>query len=148
MYKFVLLIFLVSASCGTQNSVSTTATGTSETSTPITNGELTFALGEETNLGGMVIAFSEVLEDSRCPTGTQCFWEGRARLLVEMSGDGMTVEQQEIIFGKLKPGESHNHTFYKDGTTTITAKAINPYPTAETGTTGLAYKLVIMVATE
>ena len=95
MYKFVLLIFLVSASCGTQNNVSTTTTGTSETSTPITNGERTLALGEETNLGGMVIAFSEVLEDSRCPTGTQCFWEGRARLLVEMSGDGMTVEQPQ-----------------------------------------------------
>ena len=32
------------------------------------------------------IRFNTVVEDSRCPTGTQCPWEGNADILLELSG--------------------------------------------------------------
>ena len=32
------------------------------------------------------IRFHSILEDSRCPTGAQCAWEGNAEILLELSG--------------------------------------------------------------
>lgn len=146
MYKLILLSCIAVASCGTPKTSSEgTSENTSETSAEIQEGTITLGLGEETMVGELQIHFKEVLEDSRCPTGTECFWEGRAKILVEASEDGMTVDRSEIIFGELKAGETKNHDFYKSGTTTITATAMNPYPTKETGTTNLPYKLVLEV---
>jgi hypothetical protein len=38
------------------------------------------------------IRFIAVLEDSRCPVGTQCIWAGNARVKVELSEGGRRVQ--------------------------------------------------------
>lgn len=139
MFKFILLAFIAVASCGTPKT-------TSEDTSANTTETITLALGERKKVGDLQIQFKEVLEDSRCPTGTTCVWQGRARVLVETSEDGMNAKQSEIIFGKLQNGETENHTFYKNKNTTFTATAINPYPSKDSGTTNLAYKLVLEVS--
>ncbi len=146
MYKLIILAFIAVASCGTpKTATESTSIENTETSQPTQEGTITLALGEETMIGELRVQFKEVLEDSRCPTGTECFWQGRAKLLVETSEGGGAVNRSEIIFGKLKNGEIQNHSFYKNGKTTITATAINPYPTKDSGTINLAYELVLEV---
>ncbi len=147
MYKLIILSFIAAASCGTPKTTSEiTSANETEISTQIDEGTITLALGKEIRVGELRVHFREVLEDSRCPTGTTCFWEGRAKILVETSEDGRTLDRNEIIFGALKKGEVKNHNFYKSGATTITATAINPYPTKESGTTNLNYELVLEVS--
>ncbi|RDK88386.1 hypothetical protein [Marinirhabdus gelatinilytica] len=149
MYKSILLVFFIAASCGTpKNGTQTVEAEQIENITTIQEGTITLALGEQEMVGDIMVHFKEVLEDSRCPTGTNCFWQGRAKILLETSEDGMTVDRSELIFGELKEGETKNHTFYKRGNTTITATAINPYPTKETGTVNLPYELVFKVQTK
>ena len=147
MYKFIILVFIAVASCGTPKTASeNTSAENTVPITPIQEGTITLAVGEEIMVGELRVHFKEVLEDSRCPTGTECFWQGRAKILVETSEDGMAMDRSEIIFGALKKGEAKNHTFYKSGKATITATAINPYPTKDSGTTNLAYQLVLEVS--
>lgn len=37
------------------------------------------------------LTFTEVIEDSRCPTGVQCVWAGRARIVIEKTEGGQTT---------------------------------------------------------
>jgi len=41
---------------------------------------ISFKIGESAEINGpnFVVAFDAILEDSRCPTGAECFWEGQA----------------------------------------------------------------------
>jgi len=149
MYKCILLAFVAASSCGSpKTTTEDVSEENTEISTPIQEGNITLALDEKIKVGDLQIHFKEVLEDSRCPTGTNCIWQGRIRLLVETSEDGMTVDKNEIIFGKLKNGEVANRMFYKSGKITITATSINPYPTKEIGTAHLAYKLALRIGQE
>lgn len=43
---------------------------------------------------GLTVRFIEMVEDSRCPKGTQCVWAGNAKIKVEVKRNG---EQKEII---------------------------------------------------
>ena len=47
-----------------------------------------FALevGESATVGGAEVAFLEVVEDSRCPTGAECVWAGKARVRLAVDG--------------------------------------------------------------
>ena len=57
-----------------------------------------FTLGQEFTLGGgqeavisgeiCSLRFTEVLEDSRCPTEVECFWTGQARIAVLVQPTG------------------------------------------------------------
>jgi hypothetical protein len=44
----------------------------------------------------------QVVEDSRCPTGVQCVWEGRVRLNVRIDYDDRVV-MRELILGEAQP---------------------------------------------
>lgn len=147
MYKLIILFFITVASCGApKNTSETSSNNETEVTTQVQEETTTLALGETKQVGDIQIKFKEVLEDSRCPTGVQCMWQGRAKILVETSKDGVMADSNEIIFGKLKNGETENHSFYKSGNTTITATAINPYPTKDSGTNTLAYELVLNIS--
>ena len=62
-----------------------------------------FGLNEAFTLGGgqdalipgenLRLRFTDVLEDSRCPTQVECFWTGQARITiaVQPEGDGSTT---------------------------------------------------------
>lgn len=56
--------------------------GTQGASEAVRDGEtFTLKVGESARIPdlGVVVRFTEVLEDSRCPTHLNCFWTGRVR---------------------------------------------------------------------
>lgn len=40
--------------------------------------QIELAVGETTTLDGVTVGFDGITEDSRCPIGTDCLWEGQA----------------------------------------------------------------------
>jgi len=74
-----------------------TACNPSETGNQF-NQVVSLKIGEKENIDGdkLIIGFEEVLEDSRCPSGTECFWEGRARIVLEIIEDGQ-AQNLELI---------------------------------------------------
>lgn len=73
------------------------------------------ALGQEFQLrpGGeavvsgenISIRFIKITEDSRCPIGATCVWEGRAVCLIEMTQDGDAIEHSLIEMGLSEQAE-------------------------------------------
>ena len=69
------------------------------TSPPTTAGVRTVALGQSFTLGlgqsvtvsgpGLTVTFAALLEDSRCPVGSQCIWAGRAVISLTVAKAGM-----------------------------------------------------------
>lgn len=55
-------------------------------STPLRVGETRLVSGTSTALGVV-----EVVEDSRCPTGVQCVWEGRVRMALRLGETAVTL---------------------------------------------------------
>lgn len=102
-------------------------------------------LGESITLEGHTVKFIKVLEDSRCPKNTNCIWEGRAKILVEISSDEMDAIQKELIFGKVNPGESDDLTLFSSNEKNIKAIVLDPYPSSEDTTDSKNYVLLINV---
>lgn len=65
--------------------------------------------------GGLSIILKEVLEDSRCPLGVACFWEGRVvlRIVVEKQGEreGFTVTLHPADFPHVERWGTYRFTF-------------------------------------
>lgn len=68
------------------------------------------------------VFFDKIMEDSRCPEGTTCIWEGKAvvRLMVDI-GKPQIVEL--MLNGKDKEGTSKTIDDYM-----VTFQALKPYP--------------------
>ena len=97
MYKLIILFFITVASCGApKNTSETSSNNETEVTTQVQEETTTLALGETKQVGDIQIKFKEVLEDSRCPTGVQCMWQGRAKILVETSKDGVMAENLKM----------------------------------------------------
>lgn len=143
MHKLILLFFLVTASCGTQNN--TNATQTTVTNASVQEGVTVITLEETVQIANLNIYFKQVIEDSRCPTQVTCIWQGRVKILVETYSEGEDRMQHEIIFGKLRAGETENHSFYSDAKVELKATAVNPYPVDDTAKDNLPYKFVFVV---
>jgi hypothetical protein len=58
--------------------------------------EFTMAVGDMVRVEGthVLVFFDAVTEDSRCPTGVQCPWEGDAAVLLELSADNAEFAPQ------------------------------------------------------
>jgi hypothetical protein len=69
------------------------------TSPPTTAGARTVTLGQSFTLGlgqpvtvsgpGLTVTFAALVEDSRCPIGSQCIWAGRAVISLTVAKAGM-----------------------------------------------------------
>lgn len=75
--------------------------------------------------GGFTILFDEVTEDSRCPTGVECFWEGRAivQLIVAEGTDSTDIQlatYNSVNLDSMLIAEYQNYS--------IELKEVNPYP--------------------
>ncbi|MBW4620750.1 MAG: hypothetical protein KME17_15520 [Cyanosarcina radialis HA8281-LM2] len=76
--------------------------------------------------GKLTLYFQEVLEDSRCPVGTECFWEGNAKILLSVSqGDKEPVEVTLNTSGKAGMSQAAVAFEYL-----IKLDRLGPYPTA------------------
>jgi hypothetical protein len=69
----------------------------------------------------LLIRFNSVLEDSRCPTGAQCAWEGNAEILLELSGGDLETVH-------LNTGLQFPRTEVYNGYV-ITLEDLKPHPT-------------------
>ncbi|MCG2420265.1 hypothetical protein K8089_14645 [Aequorivita sp. F47161] len=86
--------------------------------------------GDTVVLKGVSIKFMEVVEDSRCPTGVDCIWAGRAKVKVAVTSNGKT-EEKILTFGETRPGEEKNTNLFSSKEFAINGLKLNPYPTSE-----------------
>ena len=89
----------------------------------VINQEFNIKVGESAVLvdQGMVIKFKSVGDDSRCPTGAVCVWEGNATVILELKNSNLdtltanlntSIEPQIVNFSNL----------------IIQLKSLTPYP--------------------
>jgi hypothetical protein len=88
-----------------------------------------FALGggQEAAISGenLRLRFTEVLEDSRCPTQVECFWTGQARIAVLVEPEGREPTTTEFNTNAA-PGQ--NIQTAQVGDYTIRLQSLGPYP--------------------
>ena len=61
------------------------------------DGAATGGLNQTVRLHDLTIRATQVVEDSRCPTGVQCVWAGRVVVRTEIRGQGWSrVEDLEL----------------------------------------------------
>jgi hypothetical protein len=103
--------------------------------------EFSLSVGESVLIRGenLEITFLKVVEDSRCPTGVQCIWEGRARSLVSFVSNNKTeVELTE-------PGLTDSPYQYTFRDYWIIFHLL-PYPEAGKEITADQYRLLMSVS--
>ena len=120
------------------------------TSSCVAGNEVKAHLGEEFSLKSGQIAvisnenlkieFVEVTEDSRCPKGATCIWEGRAAALVEISTDWST-QRLELTEPGLTDAPARE-TFKEYD---ITYK-VEPYPEVGKEISADEYRLLITIS--
>jgi hypothetical protein len=105
----------------------------------------TLAGGQHATITGepLRLRFTEVLEDSRCPTKVQCFWTGQARITV-------TVEHGQdapaTVEFNTNPAPDQNRQTVHTGEYEITLRALDPYPqTPEDATPLPDYRATLVV---
>lgn len=83
--------------------------------------------GQEATISGqeLRLRFTEVLEDSRCPTQVECFWTGQARIAVVVTRGGSAPSTVEFNTNPA-PGQ-HKQTLDVGGYT-IELQSLDPYP--------------------
>lgn len=104
---------------------------------------ITLAVGEAAMVEGtpLTIRFVEVEEDSRCPTGVDCVWEGVAVTLLEVSAG----TEQHVITLQARAGMRQSTGV---AGFSVEISALTPYPEyLETIDTG-EYRLTLKVTPE
>jgi hypothetical protein len=96
---------------------------------------VTFTLGEQFSLGGgqeavfgggdLSVRFSELLEDSRCPTEVECFWTGQARIAVIVQSIGRAAT---TAYFNTNPAPGEGVTSVRAGDYTVELISLEPYP--------------------
>lgn len=87
------------------------------------------------------IAFDRVAEDSRCPEGVQCVWQGNARVrLVARNRKGECVEFD--LNTSAGPSE------YEFGEYTIRLARLSPHPTADSKPKPGDYRATVVVVSK
>ncbi len=91
------------------------------------NQEFTLNGGQEAviNDDNLRLRFTEVLEDSRCPTQVECFWTGQARIAVLAQPAGSPSTTADFNTNPA-PGQSVKTVQVDDYT--ISLKSLDPYP--------------------
>ena len=91
------------------------------------NEPLTLRGGQEGLIGGekLRLRFTDVLEDSRCPTQVECFWTGQARIALSVQPDGSGSTRVEFNTNPA-PGQTVNVAGV--GPYSIELQSLDPYP--------------------
>ena len=112
-------VLLSAAACGD---------GASEEEVAVVVGdEFRVGVGETAVLtnGALTITFDSVLEDSRCPTNVDCFWEGQARVLVQVKLD--EAEAMALEFNT-NSAPDMNQQSLTAGEYVVALQSLAPYP--------------------
>jgi hypothetical protein len=100
------------------------------------------ALGETVAFEQFTITFSNVVEDSRCPSDVTCVWAGQAKVLITIKSNDTTSEKELIFHGTNFGSESEN-TFFVSETKTYIGYRLSPYPVSTTAKDNRAYVLEV-----
>lgn len=117
-YRFTLLLVLL---------CSLWACGNAQSSQP-PQIAIKVPLGESVDVDGIKLSFNEIREDSRCPRYTTCVWEGRARVIVQVTAEQENTKEYMIFIGATRPDESDNKVIYETGETVLEVLDLKPYP--------------------
>jgi len=97
--------------------------------------EFTVGYGKSVTMenGSVTVAFLAVTEDSRCPEGAHCFWEGNARVLLSVSkhefGLNTTLSPKDTTIGRYN----------------IKLVRVDPYPKLGVSRTEKDYSVTLVV---
>ncbi len=85
--------------------------------------EFEIKLGQEVWIKkeGLKISFSNVAEDSRCPTGVDCIWAGNGKVVLKLS-----KTRRRAVWMNLNTGVDPKQDAYRDYE--IKLVSLNPYP--------------------
>jgi hypothetical protein len=89
--------------------------------------QLPLSGGQEATISGedLRVRFTDVLEDSRCPTEVECFWTGQARIAVAVEPAGRAGT---TVTFNTNPAPGQNvQTADVDGFT-VELKSLEPFP--------------------
>ncbi|MFC1864286.1 hypothetical protein ACFLYG_00445 [Chloroflexota bacterium] len=104
--------------------------------------EFSLRIGESASIRGeeLQVRFLEVTEDSRCPTGVVCIWEGRVSGLLEITYRESLhrVELTEPGLTSWPPGNSFKEY--------MIAYHVEPYPQAGTEIAAEDYRLFLRIS--
>ena len=102
--------------------------------------EFVLAVGQSATIDGegLTIRFIEVTEDSRCPEGVECVWEGRVTCLVDIIYSDSTYRQELT-----QPGLSSPSVLEFQGFEIMFD--IQPYPTFGKEIQTDEYRLVLTI---
>lgn len=83
--------------------------------------------GQQASIRGenVSLRFTDVLEDSRCPTAVDCVWMGQARIAVEVQPQGSAPTKTEFNTNAA-PGQTMQTATV--GVYTIELQSLDPYP--------------------
>ncbi|KUH66069.1 hypothetical protein AU184_24660 [Mycolicibacterium novocastrense] len=83
--------------------------------------------GQQAEITGepLRLRFTEIPEDSRCPTEVECFWTGQARVVVVV--DDERSGEQTVEFNT-NPAPGQNRQTVQTGDYALTLQALDPYP--------------------
>ncbi len=113
-------VVLLALSCG-ESDAPTSDENLSRT--PTGPKEVTVRVGETVVANNLEITFTRVLEDSRCPVGVTCIWEGNAKVELEvgaLNGDGPTIQLVLNTATEPRDGDAYGQR--------ITLTAVHPHP--------------------
>ena len=85
-------------------------------------------LGESVDVDGIKVSFNEIREDSRCPRYTTCVWEGRARVIIQVTDEQENTKEYMIFIGATRPDESDNKVIYRSEEVVFEVLDLKPYP--------------------
>ena len=103
--------------------------------------EFSLSLGERANIRGedLSIVFADVLEDSRCPTGAQCPWQGQVKCSVLLSKGGSTYTETFTQMGLTAEPATESALGYKFDF------RVEPYPEVGKEIAQKDYRLIMKV---
>jgi len=90
--RFNLVSLFLLASCGGQ-------APRGDDATIVPPADVTLQMGAHRDVGGVVITFVRVKEDSRCPSDVQCVWAGNAAVELTLTPGGSAPVSRVINSG-------------------------------------------------
>jgi len=88
-------------------------------------------VGKDLNFGTKSLKFIKIIEDSRCPKGTDCMWAGEAKALIGFYENKTLIEEKVFVFGTQGINKNKTKEIFAAGKKTIYGYAISPYPLAD-----------------
>jgi hypothetical protein len=104
--------------------------------------ELDYRKTKSFEKGNFTLTFENLLEDSRCPDGAECIWEGRAVVEIKIQ-HGVDIELYTLATANSVDGDnllSVQHDNYL-----IKLIAVNPYPSTASSPTNEDYSIGLQI---